>query len=69
MRISKKRGRKPLYPWDRWFRGGDFSITRGKQYNCSTAGMVQMIRSRVSERRLSASIVVRGDSIHVRVSG
>lgn len=63
----KKRGRKPFYPWAKWLSGGDFSITRGKQFHCSIIGMVQMIRSRVSENKLSASILVRGDVIQFRI--
>lgn len=65
----KKRGRKPFYPWDKWLARGDFSVVRGKQFHCSTAGMVQMIRSRVSERGLSSSIHVVGDTIQVRIVG
>lgn len=49
-------GRRAIYPWDRWFRAGSFTLVAGDHYSCATHGMMQMVRARAAERGVRVSI-------------
>ena len=61
------------YPWKLWFSRHRFRLIRGRDYDCLTHAMVQMIRSAAGPRRhnvkVSTSVGNNSDSITVRVTG
>ena len=64
-RDTKKFGRR--YPWTIWFTQGRFTVTRGKDFECFTHGMAQMIRNVARRRRVKVSLRVTEDEIDVIV--
>ena len=67
--MVRKRGRIPLYPWDRWFRAGRFRPRRGSDYVCATAMLAQQIRNEATRRRLSVEVVEESGGLDVTVVG
>jgi len=59
-------GRRPTYPWDRWFEeatGEWKTIIRGKDFHCSVLGITQQIRNRAVDRGLVVSVSAVEDGI------
>lgn len=64
-----RRGRRPLYAWDRWFGAGSFRLARGTDYHCATTMMVQQVRNQARRRRLSVQVIETRDGMDVTVIG
>lgn len=60
---------QPHYPWQLWFSKSFFIIYRGRDYDCRSYIMAQMIRNAASLRRLSISLQIAANerSITVKV--
>lgn len=55
------------YPWELWFKMNEFTLRRGRDYNCQVHGMAVQIRQRAKDRGLRVSVLTQGDSLHVTV--
>jgi hypothetical protein len=79
--IAEKRERKNRrYPWERWFNQAEFVLVRGRDFDCRTDTMIQMLRNRAGSMRsrtgnttyawkvrLSISVLDEGRILRVRV--
>lgn len=45
-----------LYPWDRWFKRGRFTLRRYHDYFCSPYSMGQQIRNAASRRGIKVKV-------------
>lgn len=59
------------YPWVRWFSQRKFRLIRGRDYDCFTHAMAQMVRNAAAPKRhnvrVSISVEGDGESLTVRV--
>lgn len=62
-----KRGRKPIYPWDRWINSPRFTATRGIDFHVDPASFVNMLRQRAVVRNVGLRVRVIGDEVDVTV--
>lgn len=66
MKRAKKFGHR--YPWDRWFAGKKFLLTRGEDFSGMVHGMAQMVRNVASKRKIAVEVyILRGDRVLVKV--
>lgn len=61
--------RKRLYQWEEWFGCQRTVLLRGIHYRCSQSSMIQMIRSRASERGLRVRLTDTGTEIVIELVG
>jgi hypothetical protein len=69
-KVRKKYGNR--YPWDEWFERGSFYLVRGRDYECTTHGMAQMIRNVASSDKYRIELEIRiisDTKIYVHVEG
>jgi hypothetical protein len=66
---ARRFGRR--YPWKGWFASRVFTLKQGRDYDCTTHGMAQMIRNVAATKpyRLRVSLSVSDGEIEVRVVG
>lgn len=62
-----REGKKPRYPWERWFAQTRFTLLRGVDFHCSTSSMTQLIRQNASNRRKGVLVKDGGDRIDVQI--
>ncbi len=58
-----------IYAWEDWFGRARTVLRRGVDYHCSQSTMVQMVRSRASERGLRVRLVDIGVGVVIEVLG
>lgn len=51
---SKKFGRR--YPWSKWFSCESIVLVKGVDYDCTTAGMAQMVRNVARRMKVRVSL-------------
>lgn len=62
------RGRKPLYPWEEWFKKKRFRVVRGKDYSCSEVSMSQQIRNAACRIGVTVDLIEEKEGFLVRVN-
>jgi len=55
-------GRPAIYPWDDWFDGQIWRLTRGEDYEIPTSGMMSYIRKMAAEREFDTSVYIHDDN-------
>lgn len=40
----KSKGRKPTYPWERWFNGKTWQLSRGQDFTCEPTTLQRLAR-------------------------
>ena len=58
---------KKIYPWDRWFRQGQFNLRRGKDYSVRTYSMAQQIRTYAAAKELRIHLTITEDETTIKV--
>ena len=66
---TRKRGRPPTYPWERWFSSGRFTLCKGVDFHHSSISMAQQVRQAASKRRLHIHLVESEMGLVVTVQG
>ena len=56
MSVSSNKVPPVRYPWEEWFIRRTFTLTKGKDYLCSSVSMAQQVRNIASQYRLKVSI-------------
>lgn len=59
--MHKRYGRR--YPWDQWFSKKKFVVRRGKDFDCMTHCMAQMIRTRAGGKGIKVRVQVGEDGV------
>lgn len=59
MIVHVKYGRR--YPWVKWFSKRSFRLLAGRDYDCRTYTMAQMVRNTASRLRYKVSVTVYPD--------
>ena len=67
--VHRKRGRPPLYDWDRLFALPRFTLRKGVHYYHSVVGMAGQVRQAASRRGLSVHLEETDGVITVSVKG
>lgn len=68
-KVLKSFAKHAPYPWEEWFSQKEFVLTRGKDFDCQTHGMVAQIRTAVKKhlpKKAKVSIEVVEEEIKVR---
>ena len=47
-----------IYPWDKWFKRGRWSIRRGRDYKCQPFAMAQQIRNEARKRGVYVAVFI-----------
>lgn len=53
---------KQIYDWDNWFGRRRFVLRYGRDYQCATYSMGQMVRNQAARRHVSISIKPSGET-------
>lgn len=63
------RGRLPIYPVAKWFARREFTLRKGRDYNCQTYSMVQKLRkyAALPQYRLSLKIKTLDDGAGIKI--
>jgi transposase-like protein len=55
------------YPWDRWLSQPRTILVRGRDYHCTTLGMVQQVRLRAYKSKVRVSVHTTQDSVTIEL--
>lgn len=64
---TPKRGRPAIYPWDRWFKRGSWTLSHGKDFQCDPYIMALQCRKQAAKRNVRVSIKITGTKMEVEV--
>lgn len=54
-------GRKPKYPWDKWFDGSPWRLRKGKDFDCTVSTMDDLARKAAAKRGHKVSVWKEGE--------
>ncbi len=61
--FDPRAGRPAKYPWDEWFDGSAWRITRGQHFDLEPSNMAAVIRTKAGNRQGRAQTRVVDDSV------
>lgn len=67
--LGKRGGRSTSYPYDDWFDGQKWVLSRGEDFTSKTTSMVSGIKNQLQQRGLKAIVGSSGDEVYVQVTG
>lgn len=63
---TKKFGRR--YPWQSWFANARFSLVRGRDYDCLTSNMAQMVYRAAATASIKVAVATADDESELLVT-
>ena len=56
--VNNRRPAYRSYPWDDWFAKSEFTLVRGKHFDCMTHSMIAQIRTAARQRKKQVAVQV-----------